>query len=156
MVTSSNGGAARDGGAVDAVLDIAFAFWRATLLLSADELGVFAALSDGPVDASTVRARLGLDAETTDDFLAALAALGLIEGCTGGYRNSAASARFLDPTAPDYLGAWLAMARAAQRETTALTGRLRGATRPETTDADLGGRMRAEIAALLAGAETND
>jgi hypothetical protein len=150
MVTSC------DGGSADAVLDIAFAFWRATLLLSADELGLFAALSNGPVDASTVRARLGLDAESSDDFLTALAALGLIEGCTGGYRNSAASARFLDPTAPDYLGAWLAMARAAQRETTALTGRLRGATRPERTDAELGGRMRAEIAALLAVAETND
>lgn len=156
MVTSDNGGAARDGGAADAVLDIAFAFWRATLLLSADELGVFAALRDGPVDASTVRARLGLDAETSDDFLVALAALGLIEGCTGGYRNSAASARFLDSTALDYLGAWLAMARAAQRETAALTAQLRGATRPETYDADCGGRMRAEIAALLAGAETND
>lgn len=150
MVTSDNGGAA------DAVLDIAFAFWRATLLLSADELGVFAALRDGPVGASTVRARLGLDAETADDFLAALTALGLIEGGTGGYRNSAASARFLDPTAPDYLGAWLAMARAAQRETTAMTEQLRGATRAETRDADCGGRMRAEIVALLVGAETND
>lgn len=150
MVASGNGGAA------DAVLDIAFAFWRATLLLSADELGVFAALRDGPVNASTVRARLGLDAETADDFLAALAAIGLIEGGTGGYRNSAASARFLDPAAPDYLGAWLAMARAAQRETAAMTERLRGATRAETRDADCGGRMRAEIVALLAGAETND
>ncbi len=103
-----------------------------------------------------VRARLGLDAETSDDFLAALAALGLIEGCAGGYRNSAASARFLDPAAPDYLGAWLAMARAAQREMTALPAQLRGATRPATSHADLGGRMRAEIAALLAIADTND
>lgn len=156
MVTSDNEGAARDSGAADAVLEIAFAFWRATLLLSADELGVFAALRDGPVDAATVQARLGLDAESSDDFLAALAALGLIEGCTGGYRNSAASARFLDPTAPDYLGAWLAMARAAQRETTTLSEQLRGATRAETRDAELGGRMRAEIAALLAGADPND
>jgi Dimerisation domain len=150
MVISSKDGAA------DAVLDTAFAFWRAILLLSADELGVFATLRDGPVDASTVRARLGLDAETSDDFLAALAGLGLIEGCTRGYRNSAASARYLDPSAPEYLGRWLAMARAAQREMTALTEQLRGATRPETSLADLGGRMRAEIAALLASADSND
>jgi hypothetical protein len=149
MTASSNGPA-------DAVLGIAFAFWRATLLLSADELGVFAALRDGPVDASTVRTRLGLDAETSEDFLAALAALGLVEGCAGGYRNSAASARFLDPTAPDYLGAWLAMARAAQRETTTLTKQLRGATGPQRGDAECGGRMRAEIAALLASADTGD
>jgi hypothetical protein len=37
-----------------------------------------------------------------------------------------------------------------------MTEQLRGATRAETRDADCGGRMRAEIVALLAGAETND
>ena len=156
MMLSEIGGAARDGGTADMALDIAFAFWRATLLLSADELGGFAALTGAPVDAFTVRARLRLDAETSDDFLAALAAIGLIEGCAEHYRNSAASARFLDPTAPDYFGAWLAMARAAQRETTTLTGQLRGARRPAFSHTELGGRMRAEIAALLASADTDD
>ncbi len=151
-----NGGPAGGGGAADAVLDIAFAFWRATLLLSADEIGVFAALRDGPIDAATVQARLALDAESNDDFLASLAALGLIEGCTEGYRNSAASVRFLDPAAPEYLGMWLAMARAAQREMTTLTEQLRSAIRPETASAALGARMWAEITALLAGAASND
>jgi hypothetical protein len=156
MMTSDNGRAARDGGARDAVLDIAFAFWRATLLLSADELGVFAALRDGPVDASSIQTRLGLNAECGDDFLAALAALGLIESCAGGYRNSATSARFLDPAAPDYLGAWLAMARAAQREMVGMTGKLRGAPGTGRSDPDLNARMRAEITAILAAAETRD
>ena len=48
MVTSDNDSAAREGGAADAVLDIAFAVWRATLLLRADELDVVAARGRGP------------------------------------------------------------------------------------------------------------
>jgi N,N-dimethyltransferase/O-methyltransferase len=155
MMTSDNGRAARDGGTRDAVIDIAFAFWRATLLLSADELGVFAALRDVPVDASTIQTRLGLNVESSDDFLAALDALGMIERCAGGYRNSATSARYLDPAAPDYLGAWLAMARAAQQETVGMTGKLRGAPCDGTRDTDLNARMREEITAILA-AETRD
>ncbi len=133
----------------DDLLDTAFAFWRATLLLSADELGVFAALNDGPAEAQTLQSRLGLDANTAADFLAALADLGLVEVRDAVYCNTATSARYLDPANPEYLGPWLAMARAAHRDMTTFTEQLRDPTRRHTTDAPLAGRMWAELSAIL-------
>lgn len=73
------------------VLDAAFAFWRAALLLSADELGLFAALAKGAPDVPSVGARLGIAGEAAADLLDALAQLGLVERRGDGFSNAAAS-----------------------------------------------------------------
>lgn len=151
-----NIGAATEAAAgAEHLMETAFAFWRATLLLNAEEIGLFAALACGPADAATLRERLGLNEageEMAADLLDALAVVGLIERCDGGYRNTAAAARFLDPALPSYLGDWLDMARAAQHETTAAMDRLRAAAVQRREEAAATGRMWEEIAAIVASA----
>lgn len=148
-----NIGAATDGDAgADYLTKTAFAFWRATLLLNAEEIGFFAALARGPADAAALRVRFGLDEETVTDLLDALVAVGLVERCDGVYRNTAA-ARFLDPTLSSYIGGRLDIARAAQRETTAAMDRLRETTRRGRDGTALTGRMWEEIGAIVSSAE---
>lgn len=131
------------------VLDAAFAFWRAALLLSADELGLFAALANGAPDAPTVGARLGIAGEAAADLLDALAQLGFVERRGDGFSNAAIAIRFLDPASPAYLGRWLTMARATMHETTDLTERLRASGVRNAGDTPPMAAMWAEIAAIL-------
>jgi len=95
-----------------AILELGFAFWGSKTLLSAVELGVFTELSEGPLDAEALRARLGLHPRSTLDFLDALVALGMLERGDDGYANTPATARFLDRTSPAYVGGILEMANA--------------------------------------------
>lgn len=149
-----NIGAATDGDAgADYLTKTAFAFWRATLLLNAEEIGFFAALARGLADAAALRVRFGLDEETVTDLLDALVAVGLVERCDGVYRNTAAAARFLDPTLSSYIGGRLDIARAAQRETTAAMDRLRETTRRGWDGTALTGRMWEEVGAIVSSAE---
>jgi hypothetical protein len=106
------------------VIDTAFAFWRSALLLSADELGLFAALASGTADAATIGKRTGIGTEEVDDLLGALAQLGFVVRQSDGYYSLPITARFLDPASPEYVGNWLTMARATMRETIDLTERL--------------------------------
>jgi SAM-dependent methyltransferase len=81
------------------------AFCHAKLLLTASELGLFAELArGGPGTAQQIGDRLGLHPRGTRDFLAALAALGLLVPDGERYANSEATRRHLLPDAPEYLG----------------------------------------------------
>ena len=44
----------------DRIMQLGFAFWGSKTVLSAVEFGVFSALAEGPVEAETLRQRLGL------------------------------------------------------------------------------------------------
>lgn len=158
-----------DGGAIepplprtptaDRVLETAMAFWQSAVLVTAHELGLFAALGAGPCDAGSLERRLGVRPDAITDLLDALLMLGLIERSGEQYRNAPEARLFLDPTQPSYLGRWLAMAGAAMRDMAALTTRLRGVgasevnahevSASETAPPSLSDQVWADIAALL-------
>lgn len=75
--------------------DLATAAWNSEVLFAALELGVFDALSDGPVSVEYLATRLGCDGASLERLMAALAALGLVTADSGQYENSPLSARYL-------------------------------------------------------------
>lgn len=89
------------------------AFWQSAVLLSAHELGLFAALATGPRDAGTLGRYLGVSPDAIADLLDALLMLGLVERSEDQYRNAPEARLFLDPAQPSYIGRWLAMDSAA-------------------------------------------
>jgi SAM-dependent methyltransferase len=93
----------------NAILQLGTGFWASKTLLSAVELGVFTELGHGPLDAETLRKRLGLHERAARDFLDALVSLGMLERKNGRYANTAASDHFLDRNKPFYIGGLLEM-----------------------------------------------
>jgi O-methyltransferase/methyltransferase family protein len=93
----------------DHIMQLGSGFWASKTLLSAVELGLFSELANAPVDAETLRARLGLNGRGAFDFFNALVALGLLERTDGRYANTLASDLFLDRAKPTYLGGILEM-----------------------------------------------
>jgi hypothetical protein len=101
---------AADGATYDRIMQTAIGFWSSKVLLSAVELGVFAALADRPLDATALRLKLGLHERAARDFFDALVAQGMLQRDDGGlYSNEPAAARFLDPAKPDYIGGMIEM-----------------------------------------------
>jgi hypothetical protein len=98
------------------ILELGMAFWGSKTLLSAVELGLFTLLADGPRSASRIEAALGLAPRATFDFLDSLVALGMLErdgqGQDALYRNTPATARYLDRGSDAYVGGILEMANA--------------------------------------------
>ncbi|GAB2622020.1 methyltransferase [Streptomyces capparidis] len=92
------------------IKDMGLAFRTARVLLSAVELGVFTALSQGPLHLDELRGRLGLHERGARDFLDTLVALGLLERDASGYANTPETARYLDRGRPDYQGGLLELA----------------------------------------------
>ena len=60
----------------------------------------------GPLDAETLRVRLGLHQRSARDFFDALAALKLLERRAGKYSNSPEADLFLDRAKPSYVGGY--------------------------------------------------
>jgi hypothetical protein len=96
----------------DAILQLGLAFWGSKTLLSAVELGVFTQLAHGPLNADVLTSRLGLHPRAARDFLDALVALGMLGRDGDVYRNTPATALFLDREKPSYVGGLLEMANA--------------------------------------------
>jgi hypothetical protein len=98
----------------DQIMRIAFGFWQSKALLSAVELGLFTELARGPLTAAEVAERLGLRSRAVQDFLDSFVASGLLErddGLNEGlYRNTEATALFLDRESPRYIGAAMELA----------------------------------------------
>lgn len=83
--------------------EMATAFQRSRVLLTAYELGVFSALGDGTKSAAEVASELGSDERATDRLMNALCALGLLRKKGGRFSNSAAAARYLVRGKPEYM-----------------------------------------------------
>lgn len=92
------------------ILQLGSAFFGSKALLSAVGLGLFTELAKGPLDAETLRQRLGLGARGARDFFDALVALRMLERADGRYANTPATDLYLDRNKPTYIGAWLEMA----------------------------------------------
>ncbi len=86
-----------------AILDMATAFQRSRVLLTAYELGLFTAINDEWKTSAEVAHALDSDARATDRLMNALTALGLLEKREGRFTNSPAAATFLVKGRPDYL-----------------------------------------------------
>ncbi|GAA2560895.1 methyltransferase [Winogradskya consettensis] len=115
---------------------LANAFCHAQLLLTADELGLFADLgSHGPSTQEQITERLGLDGRGTGDFLDGLVLLGLIELTGDVYTLTDVATETLVPGTPRYIGGFL---RRASRMLYPAWGQLGAALRtgqPQTAGA---------------------
>jgi ketosteroid isomerase-like protein/precorrin-6B methylase 2 len=87
------------------IRQLGLSFWSAKVLLVAVELGVFTELAVQPLDAETLRAKIGLHKRGARDFFDTLVALNLLDRKNGLYRNTPASGAALDKSDPErYLG----------------------------------------------------
>lgn len=95
------------------ILETGFAFWPSKVLLTAVELDVFTTLGPRSMSAAELRRVLGLHPRGIFDFFDTLVALGFLErdgdGPPAKYRNTPATARYLDRSQPDYVGGMLEM-----------------------------------------------
>ncbi|MFW2586768.1 methyltransferase [Sagittula sp. SSi028] len=79
----------------DQVSDIAFGFMGSKALFAALEIGVFTALTEGPLSAQGLAARTEVDGDRAETLLTALTGLGLVTRTDGCYANSPAAEAFL-------------------------------------------------------------
>jgi len=94
---------------MDHIWQLGFGFWSSKSLLSAVELGVFTALSDGPLDAEDLRQRLNISERSARDFFDVLVSLRLLERDEGRYANTRETNHFLDRNKSGYIGGILEM-----------------------------------------------
>jgi len=86
------------------ILELAMAFQRSRVLLTASELDLFSVLGAERRSAAEVARSIGADPRATDRLMHALCALGLLEKQGERFANTAAAARFLVRGAPEYMG----------------------------------------------------
>ena len=98
------------------IMQIGMGFWGSKALLSAVELELFSKLASEPMSGPQIAEALALDDRAIPDFPDALVALGLLgrdgDGADATYRNTEATAAFLDKASPAYIGGFLQMANA--------------------------------------------
>jgi SAM-dependent methyltransferase/predicted transcriptional regulator len=78
--------------------------WESAILTAALDLDLFGALHDGPRTAGDIASELGLDPKGVRILLDALCPAGFIEKEGDRYRETAVSARYLDPRSESYPG----------------------------------------------------
>ncbi len=111
----------------DRIVQLAYGFRAARVLLSAVELDVFSKLADGSCDLETLAQRAGVHPRGARDFFDALVTLGVLQrGADGQYSNSADAARYLVRGQPDDIGGMLVYLGAREYE---FYGRLTAALR---------------------------
>jgi O-methyltransferase domain/Dimerisation domain len=98
------------------IMQVGMGFWASKTLLSAVELELFTKLGSDPMTGPQIAEALDLHARAIPDFPDALVALELLdregEGRDALYRNSPATAVFLDKASSAYIGGILEMANA--------------------------------------------
>jgi hypothetical protein len=95
------------------IMQVGLGFWPSKTLLSAVELELFTKLGTDGMTGSKIAEALELNARAIPDFPDALVALKLLdregEGSDALYRNTQATAAFLDKASPTYIGGILEM-----------------------------------------------
>src|SRR5690349_1719328 len=84
--------------------ELMIGYRRTKLVLVANKLGIFDALTQGPRKAAEVADELGCDPSSMNVFLRALAALGLLEVSEARFRNSSFAELSLVSSQPGYVG----------------------------------------------------
>ncbi|MBV9010708.1 MAG: hypothetical protein JO272_01445 [Pseudonocardiales bacterium] len=124
----------------EAITQLGTAFMGSKALFSAVELGVFAALADGPRNGTDLAEQVGLHPRSSRDFLDALVALGLLEREGEHYANTPTTDALLDPAKPSYIGGRVQLFNALCRSWDSLTEALRtGKPQNEFADKNTGG-----------------
>ena len=86
------------------ILQLATGYWASQTLLTANRMGLFAALAGSPATADEVAGRLGSQPRSTRLLLDACAALGLLRKDGERYANTDLATAFLVPGSPAFLG----------------------------------------------------
>jgi hypothetical protein len=98
------------------IMQVGMGFLGSKTLLSAVELELFTKLGGERLTGPKIAEALNLDARAIPDFPDALVALGFLDrdgdGDEAAYRNTEATAEFLDKARPSYIGGLLEMANA--------------------------------------------
>jgi SAM-dependent methyltransferase len=98
------------------IMQVGMGFWASKTVLSAVELELFTKLGSDGMTGAQIAAALELHARAIPDFPDALVALELLdrdgEGSDALYRNTPATAVFLDKASPAYIGGILEMSNA--------------------------------------------
>jgi len=98
------------------ILQTAFSFWSAKVLLTAVELGLFTRLGSRKLTAAELGRELELHPRGTFDFFDALVAMGFLaregDGPQARYHNTDAGLLYLDQKSPRYVGGILEMLNA--------------------------------------------
>jgi ubiquinone/menaquinone biosynthesis C-methylase UbiE len=87
----------------EAILEMASAFQRSRVLLTACELDLFTVLGEARRSSAEVARALGTDERATDRLMNALCAIGLLQKSEGRFSNTPPAARFLVRGGPDFL-----------------------------------------------------
>lgn len=119
------------------IREIAYAFQRSRVVLSAYELGIFGAVGKRGSSSRDVAGTLGTDRRGTDRLMNALVAMGLLLKEEEVFRNTDAGARFLLPSSPDFMtglmhtvhlwDTWSTLTEAVRRGTSVPAGQHRRA-----------------------------
>lgn len=96
------------------IMQVGMGFWASKTLLTAVNMGLFTALSQGGLSGREIQDRFGLGDRSLYDFLDALVALGFLKRTglreNARYSNSEDADFFLDRQKPSYMGGILEMA----------------------------------------------
>jgi hypothetical protein len=91
----------------DDIFKLGLGFWASKALLSAVELDLFTVLATEPLDADTLRVRLGVHERGARDFFDVLVVLRMLERHDGLYRNTPGTDHYLDRNKMSYIGGLL-------------------------------------------------
>lgn len=86
------------------IIQLSTAYWGSQTLFTANRLGLFETLSQGPMTSAEVASALPADPHRIRLLLKACVSLGLMEENPDGFGNSPLSEAFLVPGKPGYLG----------------------------------------------------
>ncbi|HOD13597.1 MAG TPA: methyltransferase [Spirochaetota bacterium] len=87
----------------DQLVEMASGYQKSRIILSAFELGVFTAIGNGMVSAEEVARTIGAQPKSTERFLNALCAIGLLEKKDDFFFNTEVSSRYLMKGSGEYL-----------------------------------------------------
>ena len=118
------------------VLELMRGYRQAQVLIACAELGVFAALADGPRTGSVLAAQAGAQPRALERLLNAAVALGLLERAEGRYANGPLAAACLAREGPYYLGNLVGREGAFYRRWANLGEAVRSGQRPEENRRD--------------------
>jgi len=86
------------------LMQLSTAYWGSQTLLTANRIGLFKVLAEGPMDEVAIASALDVQIHPMRLLIKACIALGLLEERADGYGNSATAQAFLVPGSPGYLG----------------------------------------------------
>jgi 2-polyprenyl-3-methyl-5-hydroxy-6-metoxy-1,4-benzoquinol methylase len=91
----------------ESIREIAYAFQRSRIFLTAYELGIFSVLGERRQPSQEVAHILGTDPRATDRLMNSLVAMGLLAKEEESFRNSPSSLHYLVSSNPDYLSGFM-------------------------------------------------